>query len=58
MVPKCDHVIAGNLMDVDSPLVYQQKGERGKFPVKLFHDKELDLCNWGGEDPKSPSNHR
>jgi len=45
-------------MDVDSPLVYQQKGERGKFPVKLFHDKELDLCNWGGgEDPKSPSNH-
>ena len=40
-------------MDVDSPLVYQQKGERGEFLVKLFYDKELDLCNWRG-GPKIP----
>ena len=41
-------------MDVDSSFVYQQKEERGEFLVKLFYDKELDLCNWGPNPKFAP----
>ena len=43
-----------NSISAETPFVYQQKEERGEFLVKLFYDKELDLCNWGPNPKFAP----